>query len=237
MKLWQIVAVTALSACSIPAQSLRELTLPSAANVAQSTDKSFLVYPFEDERGGEFTYLHGISFVPLVDLFVSAMTQHYPEHGGLLRGERDGHTVFATGGLDSAIPYLLGGLMRRMAFAENWSTVEAVDSQRDLSKFDYVIKGKIKRTEMTTHASVLPCGVLAILGVPFFFVEYHFQFEVVLLKNAQSGETLMRKTYDYEGKKVIGLYYHHTAMYDLFTAGLEQTLPQVVQDLAAALPH
>jgi hypothetical protein len=225
-----------LAGCSFPAQSLREVPIPVQAAAARHTDKSFLMYPFEDERGGEGAYLHLPDFVPLVNLFYVALTQRYPENGGLLRGAPDGKSVVATGSLPHAMPYLLGNLMRQMEVATNWAPVENIDPQRDLSKFDFVVRGKIKHTRLKVAGNAIPLGLLAILGVPYIFVDYDFEYDVILLRNGGDNAELMRKTYYWSGKKVIGLYYHWTAFYDLFVSGIQKTLPEVVRDLANALP-
>ena len=103
-----------------------------SGQAVQASDKSFLLYPFEDERGEEATKFPLIDFVPLVDWFYSELITKYPENSAFLRGKQDGRSVIATGSLPSALPYLLGNLMRQMGFAANWAPLESVDAQRDL---------------------------------------------------------------------------------------------------------
>src|SRR5437763_14413288 len=47
------ILVCALAGCSIPQQSLRTLTIPPSGAQVHPSDKSFLMYPFEDQRGEE----------------------------------------------------------------------------------------------------------------------------------------------------------------------------------------
>jgi hypothetical protein len=223
------------TACSIPAQSLRTITIPPSGEKVIATDKSFLIYPFEDERGVEAGLFPFIDFVPGVDMIYSHVYARYPETSGLLRGNVDGRSVVTTGELPHAMPYMLGTLFRQMGFATAWAALDEVDPQRDLKTFDYVIRGRLKSTRLHLAGNFLPLAFLSVLGLPCVFVDYRIEYEVVLSKNG--GGELMRKTYEWSGKKAVGIYYHWTAAYDLFVEGLSRTLPRVVGDLAGALPR
>ena len=230
----KIFLLCALAGCSIPQQSLRTLTIPPSGAQVHPSDKSFLLYPFEDQRGEEAGKLPFIDFVPLVDMFYSHLYLRYPESGGMI-GKRDGRSVVTTGSLDTALPYMLGNLFRQMGFATTWAPVDAVDPQRDLKSFDYVVRGKLKTTRLHIAGNFVPLGILGLLGMPCIFIDYRLEYEVIVLKNLPEGGEVMRKSYEWEGKKVAGLYYHLTGGYDLFVEALGKTLPQVVADLANIL--
>src|SRR5262249_18310216 len=156
------------------------------------------------------------------------------------RGKPDGKSVALTGSLSSAMPYMLGNLLRQMGFATRWAPVESVDAQRDLKTFDYVIRGRIKSTKLHIVGNAVPLGILMILGFLYVFLDYQIEYEVIMLKNQPEGgepNQIARKTYEWSGKKVVGLYYHWSAAYDLFVEGLNRTLPEVVSDLANSLPR
>jgi hypothetical protein len=229
------LGVVLAAGCSIPQQSLRTLTIPPSGASLTPSDKSFLIYPFEDQRGEEAGSLPFIDFVPLVDLFYSHVFIRYPDSSGLLRGKVDGKSVIATGALPEALPYMLGNLFRQMGFAPAWAPVGGVDPQRDLKTFDYVVRGKLRMTRLHLAGNFLPLGILGLLGMPCIFIDYRLEYDVIVLKNQPEGGEVMRKSYDWEGKKVIGLYWRLTASYDLFVEALNQTLPRVVADIANAV--
>ena len=226
-----------LAGCSIPIQSLKTLTIPPSGAQLQSTDKSFLIYPFEDQRGEEAGLFPFIDFVPLIDLFYSHVYVRYPENSGLLLGKREGKKVAAQGALDQAMPYMLGNLIRQMGFATRWAPLDSVDAQMDLKSFDYVIRGRLKSTRLHMAGNFLPLGILGLLGVPCIFIDFRIEYEIILFKNQQEGGEIFRQTYTWSGKKAVGFYYHLNASYDLLVEALNKTLPQVVTDLARVLPR
>jgi hypothetical protein len=112
-----------------------------------------------------------------------------------------------------------------------------VDPQHDLKSFDYIVKGKLKSTRLHLAGNLLPLGLLGLLAVPCIFIDYHLEYEVIVHRNAPEGGEIMRKSYEWSGKKTVGFYYNLTASYDLFVEGLQKTLPEVVKDLANMLPR
>lgn len=233
------LAVTTLIAafcigCSIRAEPLRSqaITYDRSIDASKQSDKKFLLKPFEDLRGGEYGYIYPTSFIPLVNFFHLGAYYSYPEQANILQADRGGRPTVTVGALDSAMPFLMAELMRKMRLTNNATPLEEVNTKVDLRGFDYVITGALKKTRFAEHVVLTPLGYLGILGVPFAFAYYDLDYEVVVAPAQNPAEPILRKTYTFSDSRVIGFYYNQSAAFDMFIGGLERTLPTVVEDIA-----
>jgi hypothetical protein len=223
--------------CSIRAEQLKAQPLAHTQSVdaARQTDKKFLVQTFEDLRGGEYGYLYPTSIIPVVNFFHIGAYNKYPEQAGILRASRGGRATVSVGALDSAMPFLLSDMMRKMRFTSNATPLDETNTKVDLRGFDYVVTGKLTNTRFSYHVVMVPLALLGILGVPYTFTFYDLDYEVAVALARDPGAPFMRKTYTFSDSTVVGLYYGQSAAFDMFIGGLEKTLPAVVQDIAQAV--
>ncbi|MBM4370493.1 MAG: hypothetical protein FJ098_02515 [Deltaproteobacteria bacterium] len=222
--------------CSFRAEQLSQqpLTLDSTVDLRAQTNKKFLIYPFEDLRGGEYGYLYPTALIPVVNFFHIGSYNKFPEQAGILRANRGGRPIVSVGSMDSAMPYLLATMMRQMKFTGNATPLESVNAKVDLRSFDFVVQGKLKKTRYDQHTNLIPLGVLGLLGMPYTFTSLEMEYEVFLFRARDLATPIITRTYSFEDSTAVGLYYNQSAAFDMFIAGLETTLPQVVSDLAAA---
>jgi len=222
--------------CSWRAEQLKSQPLINSSNVSfeKETDKSFLVYAFDDLRGAEYAYHYPTSFIPPVMFFHVGSYNKYPGQAGILIASRGGRTVVSVGALDTSIPYLLCDMMRDMKLTVHAAPTDSVNTSADLASFDYVVKGKINKTKFSQHANPVPLACLSILGVPFIFTSYSMEIEVSVFSKNDVKTPLMQKTYTFKDSTPVGLYYNQSAAFDMFIAGLEERLPDVVKDISVA---
>lgn len=233
--LWLLAS--AVGGCSVRAQHLRShpLNTQSTVDSVRQSSARFLIYPFEDLRGGEYGYIYATSFIPVVDFFHIGSTNEYPEQSGSLESSQGGRPMVTVGSLDTAMPYLLSSLMRQMRLTQSVTPIDEANTQVDLSGFDYVVMGKLRRTHFETHINIVPLGLLSLLGVPYCFVSMDMSYEVDVFRPGSMSVPLAHHTYQFRGSRSVGLYYNLSAYYDLFIEGLEETMPRVVTDLAESV--
>ncbi len=226
----------AASGCSVRAQQLKSqpLNITESVSNSEQTTAKFLLYPLEDLRGGEYGYLYPSSLIPAVNFFHIGSYNQYPEQAGILQSNQGGKATVTVGSLPSAFPYLLADLMRNMRLTPNATPIDQINTKVKLASFDYVIMGKLKNTKLTQHINMIPLALLGILGAPYIFVNGEMEFEISLYKGGKLDNPLLTKTYTFKDSMVVGLYYNHSAYFDLFIGALEKNLPIVVKDLALA---
>lgn len=227
-----LVALASGCAATIHAQPLDALPLaaPRALVPSQRGDARVLVYPFSDERGPEWLVPETADRIPIVSFFYGGHTLAYPEQAGLChRGRGDGD-VRSVGNLGAAMPSLLANAMRRMGYTPWAASVSEAGAAP--AAFDYFVTGRLKSTRLTNRDSTFAALLVGVLGVPYESTSYDLEFEVTLY-HASDGAELLRKTYRSVDRRVSGLYYNKSPATDLFARALEQTLPSVVEDLAA----
>ena len=232
-----LALVVALSGCGVRAQALKSQPLAHAESVdaALQTDRKFLIYPFEDLRGGEYGYLYPTSLIPLVNFFHIGDYTNYPEQGAILLSSQGGRPTVTVGAMDSAMPFLLAEMMRKMRLTNNVTPLEGINTKTDLKSFDYIVRGKLRATTYEWHMNIIPLCILGILGVPYVFPNFELAYEVTVVSAAKPETPIFQETYAFSDSTVVGLYYNQSAAYDMFVAGLEDTLPRVVQDIAVAV--
>lgn len=220
--------------CTVRAESLRSqpLNVNRTVDAARQTNHKFLIKPFEDLRGGEYAFIFPTSLIPFVNFFHIGTYNHYPEQANILQTDRGGRATVTVGALDAAMPYLLADSMRKMRFTANTTPLEEVNTKVDLREFDYVVTGALKSTRMAGHLVLVPLATLGILGVPYMFVFYDLEYEVRVAFAQNPANALMAKSYKFSDSRVVGLYYNQSAAFDMFIAGLESTLPNIVDDIA-----
>ncbi len=231
------LGLTLIPACAIRAQKLSDqpMTPGKALAASQQSDKRLLVYPLIDERGGEYSYLYPTSLIPVVDFFHIGQRHQYPETKGMLVSNQGGRATVTYGSLAPAFPYLLADASREMRLTNAITPIDQINSKVDLTKFDYVVMGKLKRTKLVNHVNLIPLAVLGIVGAPYAFVNYELEFEIELYRSGNTDAPIFSKSYTYRGKKAIGYYYNYSANFDLFIGGVEETIPRAVRDLAEAI--
>ncbi len=227
----------ALSGCGVRAQALKSQPLAFAESVEAplQTDKRFLIYPFEDLRGGEYGFLYPTSLIPVVNFFHIGNYTNYPEQGAILLSSQGGRPTVTVGAMDSAMPFLLAEMMRKMRLTNNVTPLEGLNTKTDLKSFDYIVRGKLRATTYELHINIIPLAILGLLGVPYQFPNFELAYEVTVTSAARPDTPIFQETYAFSDSTVIGLYYNQSAAYDMFVAGLEDTLPRVVQDVAVAV--
>lgn len=232
-----VFVLVAVVGCSYRAEQLRQQPLTLARTVAldRQGTKAFVIYPFEDLRGGEYGYIFPSSFIPIINFLHLGFYNKYPEQAGILTANRGGRPVVSVGSMDAAMPYLLATMMRQMKLSTNVTPLESVNAKVDLRSFDYVIQGKVNSTKFTEQANIVPLGVLGLIGMPFVFSSLEMSYEVLVFRANDLVKPVLRQTYRFEDSTAVGLYYNQSAAFDMFIAGLETTLPNVVADIAGAV--
>jgi hypothetical protein len=210
---------------------LRDLSLRASPplDAPLRTGRRILIMPFSDERGATYARATATSHVPVVSLFHSGQHYYYPEQAGALHSVQDGRGQVASGALDSAMPDLIAGMMRRMNLSPHVFTVN------DGGTYDYLLRGRLRTSRYAIHTSVITGVLLGLLGVPCYFTNYQLEYEVELFSSVDQAHPLMKQTYRWSGSRTGGLYYNSPTAHPLFTRGLEETLPQTVRDVAIAL--
>jgi hypothetical protein len=229
-----VSAVLLMSNCAYRAQQLNSLPLNIDRSIdnRNQTDKSFLVYPLIDLRGATYSFWYPTSFIPPINLFHIGRYVRYPESVGILKQYTGGKPIVTVGSLPTSFPHLLASMMREMRLTNNVTPIDQINTKTDITGFDYVIMGKLTKTEMKEHANVIPLGVLSYIGAPFVFVKYETEFELELYKSTDMDNPIFKKKYAYSDNGAIGLYYNMSKYYELFVESLEKTLPDAIKDIA-----
>ncbi|MFC1705237.1 hypothetical protein ACFL59_00260 [Planctomycetota bacterium] len=232
-----LVALVCCSGCSVGAQHLRQhpIAYTEVLPASAQTNHKILIYPLDDLRGGEFLYIFPSSFIPVVNFFHAGNIHRFPEQSAMLRSTQGTKPMVMVGALDSAFPAILARSIRALKLSNQVVPIEEVNVKTELSSFDYVVRGKLKNSKLTTHINFVPCALLAILGAPVLFVNYDLELEISAFGGSDPATPVFTKAYYISESKVAGLYYNHNAYYDLFLETLEQTTVKVVKDLAKAL--
>ncbi len=71
-------------------------------------------------------------------------------------------------------------MIREMRLTNNVTPIDQINTKKDITYFEYVIMGKIFRTEMKEHGNIIPLGLLSYIRVPYIFVKYELEFELEL---------------------------------------------------------
>lgn len=223
-----------ITGCGIRAQHLRSQPLTTMDTVAASaqTDAGFLLYALDDLRGSKYVDHYPTSFIPLINLLHIGVQHKYPETAGILRGQQGMKPFCSVGALDSSFPYLLADMMRSMKLSNKVVPIEEANVKANLSEYDYVVKGKLNKSELETHVNILPLGILSLIGAPAAFHNFTLDYEIQLFKADDMSRPLFANTYHRELSMTEGLYYGQSARFDLFIQALEVTLPEVVLDIA-----
>jgi hypothetical protein len=228
-----LLCLVGAAGCAVHAQPLASLPLCTCARVEphERTEKRILIAPFEDERGGEYTRQSPDRYIPVVSWFHSAEQIHYPEQAGMLRSRDHSRHTVTVGELGAAMPSLLSDMMRRMQLTNNAVAGKVLETPPQ--DYDYVIAGRLKRTRFRADRSAVLHLALGLVGVPYEFAAYDLEYEIVMFDTRNPATPIFRRTYVYRDKRAVGVYYNQEWAYPMFVRGLEQTLPEVVRDVAA----
>ncbi len=214
---------------TLKVQPLAQLPIAprGAVEPAQQGWRSVVVYPFEEARGAEWGRASVSSQIPVINLLHSSFRYDYPEQ----HAHGDAVTV---GSLDTGLPSLLAGTMRRMRLTPNAVALAELSPAVGLGP-DYVVTGRIRRARFETSESVLLGATLGLVGVPNRIDRFDLEYDVVLFRGGDRRTPLFRRTYRFVDLRAGGLYYHDDSRHALLVRALEQTLPRVVEDLAIAM--
>jgi hypothetical protein len=234
---WCIALVPLVGCVGVHVQPLARLPLaaPRPLDPAQQSEARVLFYPFDDDRGDEFSRDFATANIPVVSLLHSGGTRRYPELGLSDEGRR-GATVYV-GELTTALPSLLADTARRTRLTPNAAALTELGPRVDPNEADYIVTGRIRETRLDTHESVLLGAVLGLLGVPHYYGRLDVAYEVSLYRSSDRVTPLWRRLYRVSDRRVGGLYYNHGLATPMLTRALERSLPEVIAELAAALPH
>ncbi len=223
--------------CSVRALQLESqpMTFTGSIDPSHQSDKKLLIYPLEERRGAEYSYIFPSSWIPVVNFFHIGGDNKYPETSGAINSSQGGSAAILVGDLSAAFPYLLANAIREMRLTPNATPIEQVNSKTDLRTFDYIVRGKLTKSRLEMHYNLIPLAVLGILGMPYTFYNSEFEIEVSISSAANPDVALLTKTYTHKDSRVQGLYYNHDARYQLFVGVLEKMLPDMVTDLSAQI--
>ncbi len=218
------------SGCATLRQDLAALPVRTSARLESPTTRvarRIALLPFEDQRGGEWVRSSPERYIPVVNMLHRRHDTFYPEQAASLRTSHHGHGVTTVGSLATAMPSLLATTMQQMGTPD-----EIAMGDRSA---EFIVTGRIKRTQLREDTVPLSFLVLGALGVPYGVSHYDLAYEVDLFDVRDRTKPIFSRTYDWHGKRTLGVYYHHQFAYDLFIAGLNDTLPAVIADLDAAI--
>ncbi len=233
-----LAAGVIMTGCALRAQQLNAFPLNHDISVdtAMQTDKKILLYALEDLRGGTFGGAMATTFIPVVNLFHAGHYREYAEYSAMLFSRAGGFGgTITVGSMPESYPYLMAAMIREMRLTANATPVSQINTKVDLRSYDYVVTGKLKKTEFTVHFNIIPLGILGILGVPFVFINYEMDYELSFYRADNMNTAIGTKAYTYSGTKVAGQYYGQEACFDHFIGSLEKSMQQGVLDLATAI--
>ena len=224
-----------MSACAplrtIPLESL-DLRAGRPVDGLLHSERRFVVARFVDARGNGFSRQLPTSYMPVVSWVHQGFELAYPEQLGL-RGMHHGEAGVATGTLDTALARLLATEIRNLGLSNNTSSsVDAAVIPPRVDETDYVVSGRLIRASYKEQQSPILGITLGMLGVPFVFTHFDFEFEVYLYRSGFPEQPLWRHSYRHVMSLAGGLYYNRQPAYRMVVQALEATLPRVVQDLA-----
>jgi hypothetical protein len=219
--------------CAVTAQPLASLPLTLSCRVPSllRTEKRFVILPFADQRGIEYSRTSVLNHIPGLNLIYSSRRVSYPEEAGMLVLESNHRRTVTTGSLATAMPQLMETAMRRMELA---ATVVS-SSPFEVHGYDYVIDGALRRTQFRDRKSAVAAIVGGLFGAPHELVSYALEYEVRLFDARDLAHPIFQRTYQFDDSRVAGLYYNQGWAYPMFQAGLEATLPRAVLDVGAAV--
>ncbi len=123
-----------------------------------------------------------------------------------------------------------------MRLTPNVTMTDELNATVDCTQFEYVVGGNIRRSHTENHVNLLPLTFpLSVFGVPYRFVTYHYIVDVYVARADDPTSPISERTYEYSALRPVGLYYNHTALYDMVVESLQQTLAQIVHDIGEAV--
>lgn len=224
-----LVGALLLGGCSIKMIPTRDLSLARPSAV-EEVETSILFKHLVDERGNELRHNSPVSFIPGPNLFYTSSTNRYPDLTAVLVGFDGDRTTTVVGNLGRAMPFLLEEQIRDSRLTTNTAVLEQLGYTRRPNDFDYIVEGRMVRSDVRTEANPIPLGVLSFFGAPFIFATGHLSVELDIRETA-TNQVVFTKTYDWSGKRAAGLYYNLGYARSLLEAGLEDIVHQAVDDI------
>jgi hypothetical protein len=223
---WTAICLLATGCVATQSRPLASLPVAACQAPVATSPRRVVVGPFVDARGGEFGWTRRI---PVADFFHHSALLNYPESAGVLHGwERHGPFMM-TGSLDTALPSLLAQAMQQMRLTPQ----VAVATQPNGA--DYFVTGRLTKSALRTDSVPIAAVAGALFGVPFKIFHFDLEYEIEVWDARIPSQPIFRRTYSAREKRLKGLYYNHDAEFSLLRDGLEETLPQVVRDIAQVI--
>lgn len=232
---WLLLSLGGCAGVRVQPLARLPLAQPRAVDPAQQSEARVLFYPFEDDRGGEFSRAFPSANIPVISLLHSGGTRRYPELGLADEGKR-GATVYV-GELPTALPSMLADTARRARLTPNAAALTELGPRVDAGEADFIVTGRIRETRLDEHESVLLGCALGLFGVPHYYGRLDVTYEVSLYRSSDRATPLWRRTFKVSDRRVGGLFYNHGLATPMLTRALERSLPEVIQEIAQVLPR
>jgi hypothetical protein len=220
---WVIVVLGLGTGCGTTTAAARmaDLDLPEPTfRAATFTGKRVLVRRFSDARPREATRSMGGAGVIAPTGYTSEYTMAYAE-----RGARGKVTVYY-GSMPSDLPYLLA----RSLPGDNVSVADELPDAGAGGAWDYVVEGRLLETRNTSWVH-LGLAALGVLGTPGRFSRYELSYELSLYAGADPEHPLLTRTYAFDDRVAVGIYYGRKRAERLPREAIESVLAHSARDL------
>jgi len=234
MSRWMFgLSLTLLAGCSIKMIPTRDLSLARPSQI-EELETSILFKQLVDERGNELRHNSPVNFIPGPNLFYTSGTNRYPDLTAVLVGFDGDQTTTVVGNLGTAMPYLLESQIRDSRLTTNTAVFEQLGYSRRPNDFDFIVEGRMVRSDVRTEANPLPLGALSFIGAPFIFATGHIELELDV-RETGTNRVVHTETYTWSGKRVAGLYYGLGYARSLLETALEDITSRAVVDIREAI--
>ncbi len=227
MRAWMapVVALTLVTGCGhrISAKRIAEIEVPKAAIENPTFEaQRVLVRRFTEGRPDE----HGRN-LPGGGLFVGG---HVSEYTTGYR-EKDGRdSVRYDGWLPMDIPYLL----KQSLPGDNVVVADELPDAGNGETWDYVVEGRLTKSRSTWRGAVVWLWV-SIVGTPSQAVRYELAYELRVFRGSDPDHAVLTRTYAFDERFMVGLYYNNKRMNELPLLALRATVSETAQDLVTEL--
>lgn len=221
---WLFVPFTIVAAgCSMQLKGLHDAPIEvPALPPAAGPPVSLLVCRFADLRGDRFARTSAADHIPVVNFFYMGTTIYHVDRAGFALGLQGGRQQVVLGTLENQLPDMIAASI--LQARPDWRIEVTASKDRCASGGDatYVIDGAIRRTELKVHTSLLPLGLLAVVGAPAKFVDFTGEIDVEVRRTG--GTRAWQHTFQSDERRAVGLYYNHKSEHRLFTALLRDAV-------------
>jgi hypothetical protein len=186
-------------------------------------DARVLVRRFSDARPREAARsLGGVGFIAPSG-YRSQYTTGYVKRKGRA-------TTAYHGSLPTDMPYLLA----RSLPGDNVRAADELPDAGASGPWDYVVEGRLLTTRFTSWVHIV-LAVLGVVGPPGRFERYELSFELSVYATTDPGHPLFTRTYAFDERVNVGLYYGHERSERLTLHALESLLAESARDLVTEI--